>query len=109
MLCCSFTLALFSFVGNEHNDDPSHFFPKVKAVIIQVQRRANFLHGFTSGLSEREARKLSGARREKRQTSARSANARATPGWPASGEVLQERCLWLFVHVDYPVIFLGLF
>ena len=36
------------------------------------------------GLSDREARALSGARGAKRQTSARSANARATPGWPAS-------------------------
>ena len=32
---------------------------------------------FISGLSDREARKLE-------QSSARSANARATPGWPAS-------------------------
>ena len=38
---------------------------------------------FTSGWSDREARKLSGARGAKRQISARSANARATPGWPA--------------------------
>ena len=39
---------------------------------------------FTSGWSDREARKVSGASGAKRQTSARSANARATPGWPAS-------------------------
>ena len=38
----------------------------------------------TSRLIDREARNLRGARGAKRQTSARSANARATPGWPAS-------------------------
>ena len=39
---------------------------------------------FTFGWSDREVRKLSGARGAKRQTSAGSVNARATPGWPAS-------------------------
>ena len=38
---------------------------------------------FTSELIDREARKLSAAGGAKRPTSARSANARATPGWPA--------------------------
>ena len=61
-------------------NDPSYFFPKAKAVIMQVQRRAIFLHRVVCSPLDREARKLSGARcakRDKRQTSARSANARA--------------------------------
>ena len=67
--------------------NPSPFFPKPKAVIMQVQKRVIFLHWgvwSTLGWSDREARRLSGARGAKRQTSARSANARATPGWPAN-------------------------
>ena len=42
---------------------------------------------FTSGLIDRDASLVSGAGGAKRQTSARSANAWATPGWPASREV----------------------
>ena len=45
----------------------------------QLKRKAIFLIGeqFISGLSEHEVRKL------EQSSSARSANARATPGWPA--------------------------
>ena len=85
----------FPFVGirNEHNyvEPESIFFPKPKAlaaiIASSIQRRANFLIGecvHLRGLSDQEARTLSGARGAKRQTSARSAHARATPGWPAS-------------------------
>ena len=42
---------------------------------------------FITGLSDREARKLSGACGAKRRSSARSANARATPGWQASHSI----------------------
>ena len=51
---------------------PVTFF-KSESCIRQVQRSK----------SNREARKLSGAWGAKRQTSARSANAWATPGWSA--------------------------
>ena len=67
--------------------NPSHFFsqkPKLLSCKFKEEQISPLGRMFISGLSDREARKLSGARRAKRQTSARSANARATPGWPAS-------------------------
>ena len=57
----------FPFVGNEHNEP---LFPKPKATIMQIQRRAHFLHrsAFISGLSDQEARELSEARGRKRES-----------------------------------------
>ena len=51
-------------------------------VCEHISKKAIFLIGeqFISGLSDREARKL-------KESSARSANARATPGWPAGNEI----------------------
>ena len=60
--------------------------PKSKLPLSKLKDEHFFSIGelFISGLSDREARKLSRARGAKRRSSARNANARATPGWTAS-------------------------
>ena len=78
---------LFSFVVNTMKfNDPSHFFSKSESCYYAIPMKIKFSplgSVLTSGLSDWEVRKLSRDRGAKRQTSAQSANAWATPGWPA--------------------------
>ena len=74
MLYCSFTLALFSllFSLNRMMFSASHFFPKNQSCYYASSKKRKFSplgSMFISGLSDREARKLSGAKGAKRQTS----------------------------------------
>ena len=88
---------LFPRADIEHHDvlpESLSYHSKLKWLLFQSKSccyasstKSNFYPSgslFISGLSDREARKLSRASGAKRSSSARSAKARATPGWTAS-------------------------
>ena len=96
-----YTVFLFLLsIMNTMMFNSSHFFPSQNCYYASSKMSKFSPSGsmFISGLSDRKARKVSGAKGAKRQTSARSANVRATPGWPAGNQMnwtKPKHFLWL--------------
>ena len=84
-------------------NDPSHFFPKAKAVILQVQRiiASNFSPWgsvFTFGLSDQESRKLDERPRSDRLVLQRGAR---MPGQRRAGQLIGRTSLIKRLPVEH--------
>ena len=88
--------SLLFFFCLEHNDVTQVTFFQMRKLLSckfneeQIFSIGECVHLWIEGP---EAKKLSRDRGAKRQTSARSANARATPGWPAGDTYTEEESL----------------